>query len=290
MTDLQTEPNELQIRDSSAEFLIFTGQTGGKSIEVRLQNGTVWLTQKLIAVLFDIDRSVITKHLNNIYQEGELNKEATCAIFAQVQTEGKRQVTRKTYFYNLNAIISVGYRVNSKRATAFRQWATTVLQENIQMNNEITYKKLETKEEIFKAKELIIEYIQWLNEDLTFQNVDDELTNFPQKYKEPDGTFIIAKDNDNVVGCVGLKKLDENICEMKRLFVNDKYKCKGIGKKLVEIIIEEAKYKNYSKMRLDTLKTMEIALKIYYETDFYEIEPYYNNPHCDAVYIEKILL
>jgi ribosomal protein S18 acetylase RimI-like enzyme len=157
------------------------------------------------------------------------------------------------------------------------------------MNKEIIYKKLETKEEIIKAKELIIEYIKWLNEDLTYQNIDDELINFPQKYKEPDGTFIIAKDNDNVVGCVGLRKLDENICEMKRLFVNDKHKGKGIGKKLVEIIIEEAKYKNYRKMRLDTLKTMESALKIYYKNNFYEIEPYYNNPNTDVVYIEKIL-
>jgi ribosomal protein S18 acetylase RimI-like enzyme len=157
------------------------------------------------------------------------------------------------------------------------------------MNKEIIYKKLETKEEVIKAKELITEYIKLLNEDLTYQNIDDELINFPKKYKEPDGTFIIAKDNDNVVGCVGLRKLDENICEMKRLFVNDKYKGKGIGKKLVEIIIEEAKYKNYRKIRLDTLKTMENALKIYYKNNFYEIEPYYDNPNTDVVYIEKIL-
>jgi N-acetylglutamate synthase-like GNAT family acetyltransferase len=157
------------------------------------------------------------------------------------------------------------------------------------MDKEIMYKKLETKEEILKAKELIIEYIKWLNQDLAFQNIDDELINFPQKYKKPEGMFIIAKDNDNVVGCVGLKKLAENICEMKRLFVNDKYKGKGIGKKLVEIIIEEAKNKNYKKMRLDTLKTMESALKIYYNNNFYEIEPYYNNPNNDVVSIERIL-
>jgi hypothetical protein len=121
--------NKLQIRNSTAEFLIFANQTGGEAIEVRLQNGTVWLTQKLIATLFDIDRSVITKHLNNIYQENELNKAATCAIFAQVQTEGTRTVSRDVEFHNLDAIISVGYRVNSKRATAFRQWATGILRD-----------------------------------------------------------------------------------------------------------------------------------------------------------------
>ena len=156
-------------------------------------------------------------------------------------------------------------------------------------DREITYKKLETGEEIIKAKELIVEYIRWLNEDLTYQNIDDELINFPQKYAEPEGTFIIAKDDDTVAGCVGLKKRDESICEMKRLFVNDQYKGQGIGKKLVELIIEEARYKNYRKMRLDTLKTMENALKIYYKNNFYEIAPYYHNPHSDAVYMEKML-
>ena len=119
----------LQIRNSTAEFLIFTNQSGEDTIEVRIQNNTVWLTQKLIAALFEVDRTVITKHLANIYQEGELDKEATGAIFALVQTEGNRQVTRDIEFYNLDAIISVGYRVNSKRATAFRQWATAVLRD-----------------------------------------------------------------------------------------------------------------------------------------------------------------
>ena len=121
--------NQLQIRNSTAEFLIFTKNSTGETIEVRLQNNTIWLTQKLISALFDVDRSVITKHINNIFQEGELNKEATCANFAQVQMEGNRQITRNVEFYNLDVIISVGYRVNSARATAFRQWATTVLRD-----------------------------------------------------------------------------------------------------------------------------------------------------------------
>ena len=124
-----TKKKKFQIRNSTAEFLVFTSQSGEDTIEVRVQDNTVWLTQKLIASLFDVDRSVITKHLANIYLEGELIKEATCAIFAQVQTEGNRQVTRDVEFYNLDAIISVGYRVNSQRATQFRQWATSVLRD-----------------------------------------------------------------------------------------------------------------------------------------------------------------
>jgi N-acetylglutamate synthase-like GNAT family acetyltransferase len=152
----------------------------------------------------------------------------------------------------------------------------------------IVYKKPE-KNEFAKTRALILEYVQWLNQDLSFQNIDDELNRFPEKYGEPDGAFFIAKENDNVVGCVGLKKMDDKSCEMKRLFVRDKYRGKGTGKKLVEMIIEEAKSKNYETMKLDTLDTMKNALDIYYKTGFHEIEPYYNNPHAGVVYLEKKL-
>ena len=157
------------------------------------------------------------------------------------------------------------------------------------MGQGIVYKKIETDEEIAGAKKLIIEYAQWLNLDLCFQNIDDELDNFPEKYKEPDGAFIIAKENNNIIGCVGIRKLEPKICEMKRLFVNDKNKGKGIGKKLVEIVTEEAKIKKYEKIRLDTINTMAAALNIYYKNGFYKIEPYYNNPNKGTVYLEKIL-
>ncbi|GHV35686.1 toxin Fic [Bacteroidia bacterium] len=121
--------NKIQIRNSTAEFLIFTAKGAANSVEAFYEDETIWLSQKMMAVLFDVDRSVITKHLTNIYSEGELKKEATCAIFAQVQTEGNRTVNRQTEFYNLDTIISVGYRVNSIRATQFRQWATSVLRD-----------------------------------------------------------------------------------------------------------------------------------------------------------------
>jgi N-acetylglutamate synthase-like GNAT family acetyltransferase len=153
----------------------------------------------------------------------------------------------------------------------------------------IIYKKLETEEEIFLAKNLILEYIKWLNADLAFQNIEDELKNFPKKYKPPEGEFIIAKENGNVIGCVAIKKLENKICEMKRLFVKDEYKKMGIGRTLVEKIIDESRIKNYERIRLDTLETMEDALKIYYKNGFYEIKPYYNNPNSGIVYLEKIL-
>jgi ribosomal protein S18 acetylase RimI-like enzyme len=161
--------------------------------------------------------------------------------------------------------------------------------EIIKMDKNIVYKKPETDEEISGAKKLIIAYIQWLNQDLCFQNIDDELSTFPKKYSEPEGAFLIAKENNEVTGCVGIRKLENGICEMKRLFVNDRYRGSGTGKKLVEMIIVEAKLKHYERMRLDTLDTMEDALNIYRKNGFYEIEPYYNNPADGVVYLEKIL-
>lgn len=117
------------IRNSTAEFLIFTGQAGGKSIEARYEDGTVWLTQKLMAELFEVSVPTINEHLKNIYETGEIRPEATIRNFRIVQKEGQRSVTRNVDCYNLDVIISVGYRVNSVRATQFRQWATNVLRE-----------------------------------------------------------------------------------------------------------------------------------------------------------------
>lgn len=113
------------------EILLYTTPNGKVKVEIYLQNETIWLTQQKIADLFGVDRSVVTKHLANIYAENELSKEATCAKIAQVQNEGKRTVSRQIEYYNLDAIISVGYRVSSSQATAFRIWATERLKEYI---------------------------------------------------------------------------------------------------------------------------------------------------------------
>jgi hypothetical protein len=123
------EEKKLQIRNSTAEFLIFSKQAGENSIEVRVEDETVWLTQKLIAVLFEVTIPTVSEHLANIYQQGELTQEATIRNFRIVQTEGTREVARNVDCYNLDAIISVGYRVNSARATQFRQWATGILRD-----------------------------------------------------------------------------------------------------------------------------------------------------------------
>jgi hypothetical protein len=117
---------KLQIRNSTAEFLIFTRQAGEDSIEVRVEEGTVWLTQKLIGVLFDKGRSTIAEHLKNIFETVELDEKAVCRNFRHTAGDGKDYTTQ---FYNLDAIIAVGFRVNSARAIEFRQWATGVLRD-----------------------------------------------------------------------------------------------------------------------------------------------------------------
>lgn len=120
---------KLQIRNSTAEFLVFTKQAGESTIEVRIEDETVWLSQKLISILFEVEVNTINYHIKEIFKTGEQNEAATIRNFRIVQTEGKRQVERDVEFYNLDIIISVGYRVNSDRAMQFRQWATNVLRD-----------------------------------------------------------------------------------------------------------------------------------------------------------------
>ena len=115
-----------EIRNSTAEFLIFQLENKEQGVEVYYKDENIWATQKAIATLFDCDRSVVTKHLGNIFESGELIEERVCAKFAHTAEDGKNYNTK---FYNLDAIIAVGYRVNSIRATQFRQWATSVLRQ-----------------------------------------------------------------------------------------------------------------------------------------------------------------
>ncbi|MCP4350493.1 MAG: virulence RhuM family protein [Desulfobacterales bacterium] len=119
------------ISENTSQIIIYQTESGKTKIEVRLEDETVWLTQKLMADLFQVTPQNITQHLNNVYKEGELSRQATCKDFLQVQKEGTREVKRKQKFYNLDAIISVGYRVHSHVATRFRQWATQRLKEYI---------------------------------------------------------------------------------------------------------------------------------------------------------------
>ena len=121
-----SEPKKLRIRNSTAEFLVFTAQAGEKGIEVRVEDETVWLTQKLLAALFDVDVRTISEHLQNIFTSGELAEASVIRKFRITAADGKSYTTAH---YNLDAIIAVGFRVNSTRATQFRQWAISILRD-----------------------------------------------------------------------------------------------------------------------------------------------------------------
>lgn len=120
---------KFEIRNSTAEFLIFQLDSKEDGVQVLYKDETIWATQKAIATLFDVGVPAVSKHLNNIYNEGELFRGTTISKMEIVQAEGAREIRRLTDFYNLDAIISVGYRVNSLRATQFRQWCTYVLRQ-----------------------------------------------------------------------------------------------------------------------------------------------------------------
>ena len=121
-----SKEKKLQIRNSTAEFLVFTSQAGEKGIEVRVEDETVWLTQKLIAVLFGVTVPTVNEHLKNLFSDGEIQENSVIRKFRTTAADGKQYLTA---FYNLDAIIAVGFRVNSARAIQFRQWATGILRD-----------------------------------------------------------------------------------------------------------------------------------------------------------------
>jgi hypothetical protein len=122
---------KLSIKDELTDFLLYSAPEGNIKVEVILNDETVWLSQKSIAHLFGVQVPAISKHLKNIFESGELDKDSTISILETVQEEGERSVKRNTEYFNLDAIISVGYRVNSRQATRFRIWATQTLKEYI---------------------------------------------------------------------------------------------------------------------------------------------------------------
>ena len=153
-------------------------------------------------------------------------------------------------------------------------------------NVNIEFKIITGQDMIEEIRQLFLEYAQSLDIDLSFQDFETELKLLPGKYGPPDGMIILVLINAKVAGCVALRKISTDICEMKRLFVRDKYKGLGIGRRLTNMIIEEASKLNYHYIRLDTLSTMIKALDLYKSLGFYEIEPYIYNPIKGARFME----
>ena len=157
------------------------------------------------------------------------------------------------------------------------------------MDNVIEFNQITaqyTQGMIEEIKQLFIEYSQSLGVDLDFQNFEKELNTLPGKYVPPAGALILALVDGRAAGCIALRKVDDDICEMKRLYVRNDYRGLGIGNKLISMIIKEASKLNYSYMRLDTLPTMKKAQELYKSYGFYDIEPYVYNPVIGTKFLE----
>jgi len=141
--------------------------------------------------------------------------------------------------------------------------------------------------QIAEAHTLFREYEAWLGLDLCFQGFEEELRGLPGKYAMPDGRLFLTYSDENLAGCIAMRKLNDGVCEMKRLFVRDAFRGRRIGNELIQKIIEEARDAGYSKMRLDTYPAkMGKAVDLYRSYGFSEIEPYYDNPHDGVLFME----
>ena len=207
---------DLIIRNSTAEFLIFQSQSKEDSIEVKFADGTVWLSQKMIAKLFDVDRTVITKHLKNIFESEELNEKSN------VQKMHFSHSDKPIKFYNLDVIISVGYRVNSKRATQFRIWATNVIKQFALKGYVIDKKRLENgsflNENYFDELLAEIREIR-LSERNFYQKITDIYTTSLDYNKDSKSTKDFFKKVQNKLHFSGFPLYPA--CTTTRLFIID---------------------------------------------------------------------
>ena len=149
------------------------------------------------------------------------------------------------------------------------------------------FKQAESVEDIRHARALFEEYAAWLGVDLCFQNFEKELRELPGEYAPPNGRLFLAIDDGQIAGCIAIRRIGSNVCEMKRLFVRPDFRGRGLGRELVMAIIDEARAIGFKRMRLDTLpRMMAQALKVYRSLGFKEIDPYYSNPIVGTLYME----
>jgi putative acetyltransferase len=140
-----------------------------------------------------------------------------------------------------------------------------------------------------EGRRLFEEYAADIRVDLCFQNFAEELASLPGKYASPEGALLLAQDGDQFAGCVALRKLEHDVCEMKRLYVRPPVRGRGVGRELAVHVIDLARQLDYRIMRLDTLAWMKPAITLYEQLGFRRIEPYCHNPQSDAVYMELAL-
>jgi hypothetical protein len=183
---------------SDGQVVLYKASGGSVSLEVKLRGKTVWLSLNQMAELFKRDKSVISRHLRNVYNTAELKRNSTVAFFATVQEEGGRQVERRIEYYNLDAILSVGYRVNSKRGTQFRIWATRILRDHLIRGYSINERGLK-------------ELNQAIRLPISFFNEDSELRGADRNISDSD-TFGGQLRHDDIPFLKGGKRAAARIC------------------------------------------------------------------------------
>ena len=171
-------------KNSKGKIVIYKNPQKGIDVKVRLENETVWLPLNQIAKLFETDKSGISRHIKNIYKSGELNSKATVAKIATVQKEGKREIKRSIEFYNLDLILSVGYRVNSKRATQFRIWANTILKQYLIKGFAVNEKRLLEAKEKFADLQNVITFLKNKSEKELLKGQAGEILNLLSSYSK----------------------------------------------------------------------------------------------------------
>jgi len=154
------------------------------------------------------------------------------------------------------------------------------------MSTKIRIIRAQSPDEIDEVRRLFREYERFLDVDLCFQSFEEELAGLPGKYGPPDGVLLMAMDGRQSAGCVALRKVEDRVCEMKRLYLRPQYRGRGLGRLLAERILSEATALGYSVMRLDTLDKLKAAMGLYEAMGFRRREPYYGNPLPGVVYWE----
>ncbi len=241
-----------------------------KQIEVSLREETIWLTQKQISELFDVERSVITKHIRNIFKTGELNENSVCAIFAHTASDGK---TYNTKFYNLDLIISVGYRVNSQKATMFRIWATDVLKRYLTKDYAINESKITEK----RLKELE-ETVKFIKETIHTPSLSAaEVKGLLEIIEQYANTWKWIEEFDS-----GKIQLTKNIKERKKISYK---KAKNAISKLKEYLVKKKEASEIFGQERDTGLFKSALENIYQTFDGKELYPSFEEKAANLLYL-----
>ncbi|WP_205513716.1 GNAT family N-acetyltransferase [Longitalea arenae] len=156
-------------------------------------------------------------------------------------------------------------------------------------SQELILKKAATIRDFENGKQLFLQYVQSLDFELNFQDLDRELAEIATEYNDPKGVLLLVYDGDKAIACAGVRKIDATVAELKRMFVDPRYRGRQLGQQLLQQAVSAAKALGYRSIRLDTVPSMQAAIKLYRSAGFYEIEAYRFNPVPGAIFMEKTL-